>query len=181
MRRPNSGPRARKSAPSVAAPAPLRPLHRLHSEAEAAAINAMGDPAETFFVRLIAFQKIVALQALFEGLADAEHLAEPGEQATDERQGEHALVSDRFDAMKSQFRQAKEKHHLVVVMASLSLKEASRLPLDDVDVLIIESAYEKEWEILKLPGKITGFLLLHIPIIFLLFYGLIEIEKNSTI
>ncbi len=45
----------------------------------------------------------------------------------------------------------------------------------------IESAYEKEWEILKLPGKITGFLLLHIPIIILIFYGLIEIEKNTTI
>lgn len=45
----------------------------------------------------------------------------------------------------------------------------------------IESAYEKEWEILNLPGKITGFLLLHIPIIILIFYGLIEIEKNSTI
>ncbi len=44
----------------------------------------------------------------------------------------------------------------------------------------IESAYEKEWEILKLPGKLTGFLLLHIPIIILLFYGLIEIERNST-
>jgi hypothetical protein len=29
----------------------------------------------------------------------------------------------------------------------------------------IESAYEKEWEILKLPGRVTGFLLLHIPII----------------
>jgi hypothetical protein len=35
----------------------------------------------------------------------------------------------------------------------------------------IESGYEKEWEILKLPGKITGFLLLHIPIIFIFFYG----------
>jgi hypothetical protein len=45
----------------------------------------------------------------------------------------------------------------------------------------IESAFEKEWEILKLPGKLTGFLLLHIPIIILLFYGLIEIEKSSTI
>ncbi len=45
----------------------------------------------------------------------------------------------------------------------------------------IESAYEKEWEILKLPGKITGFLILHIPIIILIFYGLIEIQKNSTI
>jgi hypothetical protein len=45
----------------------------------------------------------------------------------------------------------------------------------------IESAYEQEWDILKLPGKITGFLILHIPIIILLFYGLIEIEKQSTI
>jgi len=36
----------------------------------------------------------------------------------------------------------------------------------------IESAYEKEWEILKLPVKLTGFLLLHIPILFLFFYGL---------
>jgi hypothetical protein len=45
----------------------------------------------------------------------------------------------------------------------------------------IESAYEKEWEILRLPGRITGFLLLHIPIILILFFGLIEIEKLSRI
>jgi hypothetical protein len=45
----------------------------------------------------------------------------------------------------------------------------------------IESAYEKEWEILKIPGKITLFLILHIPIILLLFYGLLEIEKQSRI
>ena len=44
----------------------------------------------------------------------------------------------------------------------------------------IESAYEKEWELLKLPGKITGFLLLHVPIILLLFYGLIEIVKDTA-
>lgn len=44
----------------------------------------------------------------------------------------------------------------------------------------IESAYEKEWEILKLPGKTTGFLLLHIPVILLLFWGLIEIHKQTT-
>ena len=44
----------------------------------------------------------------------------------------------------------------------------------------IESAYFKEWEILKLPGRITGFLLLHIPIIMILFWGAIEIEKQST-
>lgn len=45
----------------------------------------------------------------------------------------------------------------------------------------IESAYEKEWEILKLPGKITGFLLLHIPLLFILFYGLLEIDKLTDI
>jgi hypothetical protein len=39
----------------------------------------------------------------------------------------------------------------------------------------IESGYEKEWEILKLPLKITGFLLLHIPILFIVFYGLYSI------
>ncbi|MBN1473057.1 MAG: hypothetical protein JW914_00435 [Syntrophaceae bacterium] len=43
----------------------------------------------------------------------------------------------------------------------------------------IESAYEKEWEILKIPGNITFFLILHIPIILILFYGLLEIEKQS--
>jgi len=45
----------------------------------------------------------------------------------------------------------------------------------------IESGYEKEWEILKLPGKITSFLILHIPIIFILFYGLLEIDRLSNI
>lgn len=45
----------------------------------------------------------------------------------------------------------------------------------------IESAYEKEWEFLRLPGKITGFLLLHVPIIIIFFYGLVEIEKGSYI
>ena len=45
----------------------------------------------------------------------------------------------------------------------------------------IESAYEKEWDILRLPGKITGFLLLHIPIILIIFYGLLELEKLSNV
>lgn len=43
----------------------------------------------------------------------------------------------------------------------------------------IESAYEKEWEILKLPGAITGFLLFHIPIIPLMAYGLVEVGRGS--
>lgn len=45
----------------------------------------------------------------------------------------------------------------------------------------IESAYEKEWEILIIPGRITFFLILHIPIILVIFYGLLEIEKQSPI
>ena len=43
----------------------------------------------------------------------------------------------------------------------------------------IESAFAKEWEILKLPGKITGFLLLHIPIILILFWGAVELDRQS--
>lgn len=45
----------------------------------------------------------------------------------------------------------------------------------------IESAYEKEWKILKLPGEITGFLLMHIPLILVLFWGLIELYKQTTV
>jgi len=44
----------------------------------------------------------------------------------------------------------------------------------------IESAYENEWELLKLPVKITGFLVLHVPIIIMLFYGLLEIERQTA-
>ena len=43
----------------------------------------------------------------------------------------------------------------------------------------IESAYEREWEILRLPGGITGFLLMHIPLLLVLLYGAAEIGKYS--
>jgi hypothetical protein len=43
----------------------------------------------------------------------------------------------------------------------------------------IESAYEKEWEILKLRGGITGFLIIHIPVILVFFYVVLEIDKPS--
>jgi hypothetical protein len=45
----------------------------------------------------------------------------------------------------------------------------------------IESAYFKEWEILKLPGGITGFLLLHVPILAVFFYGLAAIALASDL
>ena len=36
----------------------------------------------------------------------------------------------------------------------------------------IESAYWREWEVLKLPGRITGFVMMHVPILVLLFAGM---------
>jgi hypothetical protein len=45
----------------------------------------------------------------------------------------------------------------------------------------IESAYFKEWEILKLPGGITGFLLLHVPVLAVFFYGLAAISLASDL
>jgi hypothetical protein len=44
----------------------------------------------------------------------------------------------------------------------------------------IDSAYWKEWELFKLPGGITGFLLLHLPLLFLILYGLILVSKHSA-
>ena len=43
----------------------------------------------------------------------------------------------------------------------------------------IDSAYWKEWELFKLPGGIAGFLLIHIPLVFLILYGLILVFQNS--
>lgn len=43
----------------------------------------------------------------------------------------------------------------------------------------IDSAYWKEWELLKLPGSISGFLIIHFPLIFLVLYGLILVYKQT--
>lgn len=43
----------------------------------------------------------------------------------------------------------------------------------------IDSAYWKEWELFKLPGGITGFLIIHFPLLFLVLYGQIEVYKQS--
>ena len=43
----------------------------------------------------------------------------------------------------------------------------------------IESAYWKEWNLFKLKGGITGFLLFHFPIIFLVLYGLIWLAEGK--
>lgn len=45
----------------------------------------------------------------------------------------------------------------------------------------IDSAYWKEWELLSLPGEITGFLLLHFPLLFIVLYGLVVIVRQSAL
>ena len=43
----------------------------------------------------------------------------------------------------------------------------------------IDSAYWREWDLFKLPGGITGFLILHLPIVFLVLYGLILVFQQT--
>jgi hypothetical protein len=43
----------------------------------------------------------------------------------------------------------------------------------------IDSAYWKEWELFRLPGGVTGFLLLHIPILPLILYGLVLVSQQA--
>ncbi len=59
-------------------------------------------------------------------------------------------------------------------LAWLYILNATLLLLHEID-----SADAKEWEILHLPGRITGFLLLHVPIVFLLFVGAIGVAEQA--
>jgi len=43
----------------------------------------------------------------------------------------------------------------------------------------IESAYRKEWKLFGLPGGITGFLLIHFPLLFFILYGLILVYQQT--
>jgi hypothetical protein len=45
----------------------------------------------------------------------------------------------------------------------------------------IDSAYWKEWELFKLPGGATGFIVLHFPLIFIILYGLLLVYEQSFI
>ena len=44
----------------------------------------------------------------------------------------------------------------------------------------INSAYWKEWELFNLPGGLTGFLLLHFPLLLLILLGLILVYRHSS-
>jgi hypothetical protein len=43
----------------------------------------------------------------------------------------------------------------------------------------IDSAYWKEWRLFKLPGGSTGFMLLHLPLVFLILWGLVWVFQHS--
>jgi len=43
----------------------------------------------------------------------------------------------------------------------------------------IDSAYWKEWELFKLRGGSAGFMLLHLPLVFLILWGLIRVFQHS--
>ena len=43
----------------------------------------------------------------------------------------------------------------------------------------IDSAYWQEWKLFKLPGGITFFLCLHLPIVFIILYGLLLLYQNT--
>jgi len=43
----------------------------------------------------------------------------------------------------------------------------------------IDSAYWHEWELFKMPGGVSGFLLLHIPLVAVMLYGLVKLRDES--
>jgi len=43
----------------------------------------------------------------------------------------------------------------------------------------IDSAYWQEWELFRLPGGVSGFLLVHFPLLFVVLYGLVLVFQQS--
>ena len=44
----------------------------------------------------------------------------------------------------------------------------------------IDSAYWREWKLFKLPGGINFFLIIHIPLVFLILYGLLQLQQQTA-
>lgn len=43
----------------------------------------------------------------------------------------------------------------------------------------IDSAYWREWEMFRLPGGISGFLIIHFPMLFFVLYGLVLVYEAT--
>jgi hypothetical protein len=44
----------------------------------------------------------------------------------------------------------------------------------------IDSAYWREWELFRLPWGLGGFLVVHLPLLFLILYGLVLVDRQTT-
>ncbi|MBW2016745.1 MAG: hypothetical protein JRH13_08145 [Deltaproteobacteria bacterium] len=59
----------------------------------------------------------------------------------------------------------------------------SRIYLINGTLLIdheIDSAYWREWNLFRLPGGIGAFVLIHLPVLFLILWGIILLERRSV-
>jgi hypothetical protein len=43
----------------------------------------------------------------------------------------------------------------------------------------IDAVYWKEWDLFNIKGGITGFILLHIPLVFIILFGLVMVVQNE--
>ena len=43
----------------------------------------------------------------------------------------------------------------------------------------VESAYREEWKLFRLPGGISLFLIIHLPLVLLILYGLVQVRQES--
>jgi Family of unknown function (DUF6713) len=43
----------------------------------------------------------------------------------------------------------------------------------------MDSVYWKEWDLFGLPGGVTGFLMIHLPLLFLVLYGLVLVFQRT--
>jgi hypothetical protein len=43
----------------------------------------------------------------------------------------------------------------------------------------VDSAYWKEWEMMRIPGGISFFLILHFPLLFLVIYGAVLLDRGT--
>jgi hypothetical protein len=60
------------------------------------------------------------------------------------------------------------------VLFWLYLANATLLTVHEID-----SAYRQEWKLFRLPGGISFFLVLHLPLVFLMLYGLVQVHQES--
>ena len=67
-----------------------------------------------------------------------------------------------------------KRENMFSILTLIYLINATLLIVHEID-----SAYWEEWKLFRLPGGLQGFLLIHIPLIALILYGLLEVNIRS--